>query len=358
MKKVRSTVAALAALACSIVAAQTYSVHELPARRFVKGAFIYNATSTAALDFRGRSLIYAMAFFEDGRQLYRGEHCNAEGSRCSLLEPKDVDNGWNTLSQNGRYRAGVVLTAPGTAGSALRQKLGSDVEYLFCCGESRAVNNAGTVVGVSDNASRAWLFDTQRHNLPGLQGGYAQAAGISNLGLVVGEGRNNYSERRAIAWPSASGDLYLLQTGVPDGLHFENYAVAVTGAGVAYGGSNYLEGHPSPLHAVRFEGGEAVDLGAISPARENSSGALAVNNDGVAVGWSSNGSGPQEAALFDGTGNVLRLSALIPEADRAKYEQLIFATAINDSGQILVTAYRKTTYELVVLRLDPVNMRD
>ena len=353
MKKFRSLVAVVTTLASSLAAAQSYTVVELPAKRVIKGASVYMAVPTAGLDNSGRSLVYGHAFFDDGRHVLRGEHCNAAGTKCSLLTPKDVDNGWNTLSFNGRFRGGAILTGPGVVGDALRQEKGESTEHMFCCGESRAINNFGVVAGVSDNASTAWFFDTERHVLPGLQGGRTQAAGIADTGLIVGESQTVAGERRAVAWQAGGGSPYLLQTGIPDGLRYESRAIAVTSAGVAYGTSNYLPNHSSATHAVRFEGGGVFDLGAL-PGQSNTSEALAVNNHGIAVGWSTNGSGPTTATLFDGLGNAFDLTTLIPEEDRAKYYVVQFATAINDAGQILVVAMKNVTFETVTLRLDPV----
>jgi hypothetical protein len=73
----------------------------------------------------------------------------------------------------------------------------------------------------------------------------------------------------------------------------------------------------------------------------------AVNSAGIAVGETSRG-----AALFDGSGLETVLEDRIGETDRQKYD-LQFAVAINDRGQILVSAWDNTKNGQAVLRLDP-----
>src|SRR5579862_9776822 len=51
---------------------------------------------------------------------------------------------------------------------------------------SRAINDSGTVVGISGSYAFLWTQDSGMQDLGNLGGGYADASGINNLGQVLG----------------------------------------------------------------------------------------------------------------------------------------------------------------------------
>jgi hypothetical protein len=107
-------------------------------------------------------------------------------------------------------------------------------------------------------------------------------------------------------------------------------------------------------HAVRYEGGQVIDLGALGDPSVNGSYATAINDHGVVVGYGINlpTDGFPNAILFDRIEGALELATLVPEEDRQRY-YFQYPQAINNAGHILVRGTRWSDFREVMLRLEP-----
>lgn len=228
------------------------------------------------------------------------------------------------------------------------------------------INVRGQVVGSSylsgDNASHAFLHDgTDIRDLGTLGGTDSAAIGINDSGLVVGwsflSGDLGY---HPILFDGAMHDLGTLGAGGGGsavnargqvvGWYFGTYgggyvyqhAFLYDGATIrdlgTLGGSNSVPSSinatgqvvgwsntsDSLLHPFLYDGTAMHDLG--MPSEEG--GASDINNRRQVVGWRS-GYG---AFLYDG---AMRDISALPEVIAAGWQSLTFASAINDSGQIV-----------------------
>lgn len=341
------TCAAFSALASSAFAAP-YSAIELPAKPAAKGG-VHNDSRSAVLAADGRALIFASTYFADETFVGVAERCTAAGDVCKKGGTSDKGAAYAAASSDYKRFAGTHYDRSGSF-SAIRLQKGV-VETLVENGQATGINRKGVTVGLTNNAESSFIYDTQLHTLPGLAGGFTLAHAINDSRVAVGQSRLSLKEKRAVRWDAEQ--LSMVQTDIPVGLGFGSNATVITQAGTIFGSSSFHD-KGTTQHAVRFTtDGKAVSLGALNANKGNTSEVLAANELGVAVGWSTNAptNGTSQAALFK-DGQVIELATVVPDAVRAKYE-LMFATAINDAGQILVIASRKSDFTGVTLRLDP-----
>ena len=154
------------------------------------------------------------------------------------------------------------------------------------CGYATDINNAGQVVGYSNNEyhqSNAFLWDNGNMRNLGTLGGYSSIAyGVNDSGQVVGSSLTDNS--------GYNGQAFLWQNGIMTDLnpmsHEDTYARDINNFGQVVGYSvddnNYYK-----ERALLWENGSMVDLNTLLP--ENSGWELtharAINDAGDIVGW-------------------------------------------------------------------------
>jgi probable HAF family extracellular repeat protein len=215
----------------------------------------------------------------------------------------------------------------------------------------------GQVVGFSstkrDGAeSRAFMWSSQTGmiDIGTLGGGYAQACAINDAGVVTGssqtQGMGAMLATHAFIYrqPSPSNqrmqDLGVLGGFFSSGMAINNYNHVV--------GFSTVKSNNRHVHAFFHDGRSMMDLGTLSGGMADSdySVALGVNNKDQVVGYTylpGVGEMPLQQVAFlwnrsgTGTAKMVNLNNLLNETGKGYV--LISATAINDYGQIVASAY-------------------
>lgn len=209
-----------------------------------------------------------------------------------------------------------------------------------------AINNHGQVVGVADAAGGSYAFSyspgTGMRSLGTLPGGVAsRAEGINDAGVVVGGSFVGDA-------PLQQFHAFMYTDGVMTDLGSLNGAFSVAQAindkrdvvGWSNAGFNID-------HAFLYSGGVMTDLGTL--AGLGSSGAYDINNAGKIVGWSEVANKETRAILYE-NGGMIDLDMLVDPASGWTIES---AFAINDREQI--AAYGCKDQVCQALLLDPVS---
>jgi len=209
------------------------------------------------------------------------------------------------------------------------------------------INNSGTIVlgaySYQTNTSTAYqvMSNGSFYQLQGSSNSLGtNAAGINNLGYVVGATNTVNGEGNATLW--ANGNIYMLNTpydGAP------SQAQAISDNGFIVGGvKTSLNG---VWHAALWKDGQVTDLGMPD---SDSSFAEDVNNLGQTVGYQYiMGNAYQRAYMWE-KGMAVDLNSLI---DPLSGWSLWEATSINDNGQIVGTGlYNGTNHAFL---LTPIN---
>jgi len=187
------------------------------------------------------------------------------------------------------------------------------------------INNAGQIalsVQMADGSWRAQLYspDSGYADL-GTLGTWADPHGLNQNGVVVGTSAVSEAEWHAFMY--ANGTIQDL--GTPDASSGAN---AINSQGVVVGYANPAPGDEFE-HAVMFAGGQAIDLGTLGGLRSS---AFDINDNGDILGWSFRADGSLGYFLYS-NGAMVDLDTLLDPGTH-----LTGATSINDDGQILASA--------------------
>lgn len=183
------------------------------------------------------------------------------------------------------------------------------------------LNESGTVVGSFQGHATLWDAAGVAHDLGTLGGNISEGHAINEAGAVAG--------MSVLAGPGYEPHAALWQHGT----------VTDLGAGVAYG----LNDHGQVVgvagqRATLWNGTQATFLGGAN------SYAADVNNGGWAVGgvYDQDSGDPLTAMLWH-DGRSVDLNSFVGRADRDAGWRLVTATAINDQGWIVGTAFNTQT---------------
>jgi probable HAF family extracellular repeat protein len=223
---------------------------------------------------------------------------------------------------------------------------------------ANGVNAMGQVVGYSgqqrdSNQSRAfmWTGQTGMIDIGTLDGGaYAQAYAINDAGFITGasqtQGRGPTMTTHAFIYcQQCMGLGPMRDLGVLGGL--SSYGMAINGYSHVAGYST-IQANNERVHAFFHDGNKMIDLGSLGwPGTDSDvSVALGINRSDQVVGYSyfpTVGDMPLQQVAFlwrrglNGSGQMINLNKLL--YGNGKNYLLVSATAINDNGQIVATAY-------------------
>jgi probable HAF family extracellular repeat protein len=239
---------------------------------------------------------------------------------------------------------------------------------------ANGINAMGQVVGYSgpqrdSTESRAfvWSSKTGMVDIGTLGGAYAQAYAINDNGYITGasqtQGMGPILTTHAFIYrqlaPTSPGNRQMQDLGVLGGLF---------SSGMAINSYNHVAGYSTlstkddRVHAFLHDGKSMIDLGSLGGNALDSdySVALGVNSRDQVVGYSYLpvvGEMPLQQVAFlwsrasDGSGQMVNLNTLLYWG--AKDYLLFSATGINDSGQIVATAYYMPTGAVRAVLLTP-----
>ncbi len=243
----------------------------------------------------------------------------------------DLNNARQVTGNSGM--AGNTTLNPYLATGASATYLGTiDTSNVF--GRGYAVNDAGVVVGESNNdSSNAFIWDSangirELFSIAGTSSGVAHD--INNNNLIVGISSNGLASRPTLYTPNGSGGFAASDLGSLDGQNNTlGRAWGINDAGTAVGVSRRQTTPTSVSQATRWQNGAITNLGSLQP--DSFSEAFAINESGVAVGTAVNGAtgggtSIRRAVRFD-NGTVTDLGSLGRTFSEAK--------DINDAGTIV-----------------------
>ena len=228
---------------------------------------------------------------------------------------------------------------------------------------ANGVNATGQVVGFSSlqrdsTDSRAFMWTSQSGmiDIGTLGGSYAQAYAINDAGYVTGASQTQTWGPMVIT----HAFIYRLPT-PPYQRHNQMVDLGVLGGlssyGMAINSDNHVAGYSTiqtndvnadRVHGFFHDGKKMVDLGSLGwPGTDSDvSVALAINNSDQVVGYSylpTVGEMPLQQVAFlwrrgiTGSGQMINLNKLL--YGNGKNYLLVSATAINDNGQIVASAF-------------------
>jgi probable HAF family extracellular repeat protein len=223
---------------------------------------------------------------------------------------------------------------------------------------ANGVNAMGQVVGYSglerdSKQSKAFMWSSQTGmiDIGTLGGAYAQAYAINDAGAITGGSQLatmglNEITHAFIYNPACMSCGGMTDLGTLGGN--SSYGMAINGNNHVAGYSTF-KANDNRTHAFLHDGTRMIDLGSLGGGGSSDvSAALGINNLDQVVGYTylptpPRGGMPLQQVAFlwrpnMGGGQMINLNTLLMSSTRQNY-LLVSATAINDNGQIVATAY-------------------
>jgi probable HAF family extracellular repeat protein len=206
---------------------------------------------------------------------------------------------------------------------------------------ANAVNDAGQVTGWANKRKSVHAFLWSRGKMTDL-GTFgsgklnSSAYGINRSGQVVGASEINADlAYHAFLW--SKGKMLDLGTLDPNDEEIDSEALAVNDRGLAVGWSD-VDAPSGDLasHAVLWSAGTQTDLGTFVGSGDLSSEADDINNSGQVVGWSDISGGEHMHAFMWSNGTMTDLGTLGTYRDS-------YAVAINEAGQVVGASWSITS---------------
>ncbi|WP_228370230.1 PKD domain-containing protein [Methylococcus capsulatus] len=191
-----------------------------------------------------------------------------------------------------------------------------------------AINNNGQIVGWAkiEDVRHAFLYSNGAFSDLGTLGGDSSfGTGVNDAGQVVGYAETGAKTPHAFLYDN--GNKIDLGTLGAD----RSYATAINNVGQVVGYSDVSAG---VTHAFVYSNGAMVDIGTLGG---GSSQALGINDAGKIVGMSTTTGGQQHGFLYS-DGKMYDLHDLIPAEANIVSATEIQGIAINNAGQIALTA--------------------
>ncbi len=256
-------------------------------------------------------------------------------SSCRALPSRHPQTHWRNFNDQG------ALTGYSDDSALRKDPRQGGGAHVITHGYGLAIAPDGSVVGSDDNF-RAFLFTDHRIALNGLAGRGTSADGINSRHEIVGRSFVSNRKYRATMWIDGGPPLDL---GIAPG-HDSSWALAINESGVAVGFSN------DPVHAfqpARFANG-SVQVFQL-PTSHDWGIARGINATGTIVGFLADLES-SVAGIVEGDRMVDLNTRLRPE-DAVIYN-LRTASAINDAGQIAAMHVDRQTGLSMAVRLDPI----
>jgi len=253
--------------------------------------------------------------------------------------------GGSSSIANGINNSGQVVGTSYTAGDSARYaalwkggvriNLGS----LGGVGGATAINDAGQIVGYSDNTATFWNGITLPVALGTLGGTVSSASDINSSGQIAGQSTlTGPTQLRATLWNGTTRTN--LGFGSLNGA--AGHGNGINEAGQVVGAVEIVTDTVTS-HAVLWDSGKVTDLGTLGGKHSS---ALAINMAGEIAGWSDvNGDPRRHATLWVGT-MPMDLNSILDAATVDAGWILLDAAGINDSGWITGTAYNTVTDQM------------
>ena len=195
-------------------------------------------------------------------------------------------------------------------------------------GKAYSISNNGAIVGntVVNTTSQNWLsYGGVTYDL-----GDCSPSGVNLSGTVTG----------VVGLPNPVTTIYRACTRTSDTTSvlpslpktWEERGIAINDDGLVVGWSRVPVGQQQTVysHACKWDDSGAHDLGTLSTG-EQTSVACAVNNNGIIAGWSDNNRGYARACIWDNNG-IHDLGTLNADVNANRYS---YAYGINESGQVV-----------------------
>lgn len=354
----RILAARLALLALSALLLSTTATAQAPATR-VRGVLLLDL-GTLGGDESGAWAIDAEGQVVGWSRLASGER--RAFTSCAACTMQDLgtliggsDSTGRAVSGNGQFvvgSSGINAYGPGfaefTQGFVYSGGSMTSVDALFCpctfnerhgTSEANGVNDLGTVVGWAPSPRAnyyhafVWKAGVIQDISPAGLGdpSYSRAFDVNNSEQIVG-----YIDRDdSLTFTESDRAAFIWEDGVFRTLdHLPGYtsstAVAINEAGQAVGWSSDAAGTSS--RATAWANGRAYDLGSLEG--DSNSRALAANDNGQVVGWSGTAEGASRAFFWQ-RGVMLDINSILPAGSGW---HLIEARGINNQGMIVGTA--------------------